>query len=170
LGGNIDEIISLVLGENLTDENLESVKETYLNYYNSSKKENTVPFDNTEEILKELQNENILLSINSNRLDYSLNEFVDRYFGDIDFIAIEGQDYTHPSKPHPYGVNRIIEKADVNVDEAIYIGDSSTDIKTAQNAGMDCLIVSWGYGSQEDLENEYVLDVIDNLSEIINYF
>lgn len=170
LGGNIDEIISLVLGENYTPKNLKTVKKTYLDLYNSSKKELTIPFPDAHEMLKELQDQNIILAINSNRLNYSLKEFVERYFSDIDFIAIEGQDGNHPSKPDPYGVNNIIKKADVNISEAIYIGDSTTDIKTAQNAEMDCLLVKWGYGLPEDYENDYPIDTVLEMSQIINYF
>ncbi|AMD17289.1 hypothetical protein TL18_04180 [Methanobrevibacter sp. YE315] len=170
LGGNIDDIVSLVLNDNSTPENVEMVKETYLNFYNASKKENTVPFDGVKEVLMKLQDKGILLAINSNRLNYSLKEFVGKYFDDIDFVLVEGHEYPNPSKPDPYGVNRIIEKANVDIDEAVYIGDSSTDIKTSQNAGIDCLLVKWGYGNQEDFENEYVLDVIPDVYSIVDYF
>lgn len=170
LGGDIDEIVALVLGENANPQNIESFKETYLNLYNSSKKENTVPFDKTEEVLKEFQDKNILLAINSNRLTYSLKEFVGKYFADIDFVAVEGHSYPNPSKPDPYGVNRIIRKADVGAGEVLYVGDSSKDIETAKNAGVDCVLVSWGYGVDEDFENPYPLKVIDDVEELLDFF
>lgn len=167
LGGDINQIVSLVLKDNNTTQNLEKVKETYLNLYNSSKKENTIPFPNAHEALRELQDRGTLLAVNSNRLNYSLNEFVGRYFSDIDFLAIEGQSMSSPAKPDPYGVNMIIEKANVNVDDVVYIGDSSTDIKTAQNAGIECILVKWGYGLQDDFENEYILKTIDDFDELL---
>jgi phosphoglycolate phosphatase len=52
----------------------------------------------------------------------------------------------------------------------VYIGDSITDILTAKNAGIDCIIVKWGYGLQKDFEDEYLLDVIDDFEEIVKYF
>ena len=166
LGGNIDEIVSLVLRDNNTPQNLEKVKKTYLNFYNESKKERTIPFPGAHETLRKLQDQNVLLAINSNRLSYSLNEFVKRHFSDIDFVGIEGHDYPNPSKPDPYGVNKIIKKANVNPDEAVYIGDSVTDIETAKNAGIDCVLVSWGYGKKEDYEHTYPLKVIDDFSQL----
>ena len=87
LGGNIDEIISLVLKDNNTPENLEKIKKDYLNFYNSSKKEKTVPFPDAKGMLEELQEKNVLLAINSNRLNYSLKEFVQKYFDDIDEMS-----------------------------------------------------------------------------------
>ena len=170
LGGNIDDIVSLVLKENDSAENHEKVKKTYLELYNSSKKENTVPFPNAKEVLENLQDKGVLLAINSNRLSYSLNEFVDRHLGDIEFVAIEGHDYVHPSKPDPYGVNRIIEKVDVSGDEVVYIGDSTNDIKTAQNAGIDCILVSWGYGVEEDFKSSYPIKIADDIFELLDFF
>ena len=173
LGGNIDEIVSLVLGQNDTNHNHEAVKKTYLDLYNSSEKLLTVPFSNVHDVLRELQEENVVLAINSNRLSYSLIEFVNRFFGDIDFLEIEGHNHPHPSKPHPYGVNKIIKKAGVGLNEALYVGDSSTDIMTAKNAGIDCVIVKWGYGYGEVYSSEYPIAVIDEISQIkqfINYF
>ena len=167
LGGDIDEIVSLVLGENSKSLNIESFKETYLNMYNSSEKENTLPFANIKETLKKLQDKNILLAINSNRLTYSLNEFVGKYFGDIDFVGVEGHSYPNPPKPDPYGVNKIIEKADVDIRDVVYVGDSSKDIETAKNAGIDCVLVSWGYGNQKDYENPYPSRVIDEVGELL---
>jgi len=170
LGGNIDEITSLVLGENSTPENIERVKTDYLDLYNPSKKENTLPFEGSHELLKELQENGILLAVNSNRLTYSLRYFVEKFFEDIDFVLIEGHDEINPSKPHPYGVNRIIEKANVSLEDAVYIGDSKTDIQTAKNAEIDCIVVKWGYGNKNDWENDYILECVDEFGEILKYF
>ena len=170
LGGNIDEITSLVLGKNSSPENIEKVKKSYLDIYNPSKKENTLPFKGSHELLNKLQDKGVLLAVNSNRLTYSLKYFVEKFFRDIDFVLIEGHDESNPSKPHPYGVNQIIEKSGVDLEDAVYIGDSKTDILTAKNAGIDCVVVKWGYGNKNDWENEYILESIDEFDEILKYF
>lgn len=170
LGGNIDEIVSLVLRDKSTPENIEIFKKVYLDFYESSKKEATVPFSGAHDVLERLQENDVLLAINSNRFTYSIELFVDRFFSDIDFIAIEGHVMEFPSKPDPHGINEIIKKADVSLDEAIYIGDSITDIETARNAGIDCVIVKWGYGNEADWENDYILESIDEFSQILDYF
>jgi phosphoglycolate phosphatase len=170
LGGNIDEIVSLVLGANSTPENIEKVRTYYLDIYNPSKKENTLPFEGSYEILKELQAKGVLLAVNSNRLTYSLEYFVEKFFKDIDFVLVEGHDEENPSKPHPYGVNRIVEKANVSLDDVVYIGDSKTDIQTAKNAGIDCIVVKWGYGNKYDWENDYILESVEEFGEILKYF
>ena len=170
LGGNIDEIMSLILKENSTAENIEMLRKTYEKIYYGSKNDLTCPFPGVHDLLKSLQDNEVLLAINSNRKNDSLQVYAERFFSDIDFLAIEGHNQDYPSKPSPYAVQRIIEKCNVAKDECIYIGDSITDIRTAQNAEIDCLLVSWGYGRDDAFQSEYPLDVVDDASDILKYF
>ena len=170
LGGNIDEMVSLILRENNTSENIELIKNTYEKLYDESKKENTLPFPKMHDLLKILQEKDLLLAINSNRKTDSIKYYVDKFFMDVDFVSIEGHSPDYPSKPNPYAVEMMRKKFDVTKDECIYIGDSKTDINTANNAEIDCLIVKWGYGTQEDYNEDNVLGVIGNPDEILNYF
>ena len=170
LGGDIDDIVSLVLKDKNTPENVKLIKDSYLNTYYSSPKELTIPFAKSVETLKTLQDKGILIAINSNRFTDSVEYFIKKFFSDIDFLDIKGHDFDYPSKPHPKAVFDIIKKADVGLDEVVYIGDSNTDIQTSINAGIDCVIVRWGYGSKKDWENDYVLEAIDDFDEIFKYF
>ena len=36
-------------------------------------------------------------------------------------------------------------------EEAVYIGDSEVDLLTAENAGMPCISVLWGFRDREEL-------------------
>ena len=170
LGGNIDEIISLILKDNSSAENIELVKKTYEELYYGSPNNHTVPFPDVHQLLEVLQGKGILLAINSNRKNDSLEVYVERFFSDINFIAVEGHNQDYPSKPSPYAVNRMMEKHNLSKKDCIYIGDSITDIRTAQNAGIDCLLVRWGYGRKDAFEHDYPIEVIDNISEILKYF
>lgn len=170
LGGNIDELVSLSLKDKNTPKNMELVKNTYDEIYGTSNRENSLPFDGMHEVLLELQKKGILLAINSNRKNDSIKKFIGKYCSDIDFKAIEGHNPAYPSKPRPCGVKKMLHKLKVSKDDAIYIGDSSTDIKTAKNAEIDCVIVKWGYGDPEDYVDEYILDAIEKPSDIFNFF
>ena len=170
LGGNIDEMASLILKDRNNAENIEIIKEAYEKEYDECPKDNTRPFTGVHEVLRKLQARGVFLVVNSNRKTDSIRRYVDEYFTDIDFAAIEGHNPGYPSKPSPCAVNRMMDTLNVSKEEAVYIGDSSTDIRTAKNAGIDCIIVRWGYGNEKDYENDYISGVIDDPSEILNYF
>ena len=168
LGGNIDEVVSLILKDRNSKENMELIKDTYGELYSNSDKRNTLPFPNSGDVLRKLQERNIFIAINSNRSTDSIKYFVNEFFSDIDFVLIEGHNPEYPSKPSPIGVENIVKKAGVSLDEAIYVGDSKTDIKTAKNAKIDCILVSWGYGSENDLKDDSVLEVIDDINQLLD--
>lgn len=168
LGGNIDEVVSLILKDKNSKENMELIKDTYGELYSNSDKRNTLPFPNSGDVLRKLQERNIFIAINSNRSTDSIKYFVNEFFSDIDFVLIEGHNPEYPSKPSPIGVENIVKKAGVSLDEAIYVGDSKTDIKTAKNAKIDCILVSWGYGSENDLKDDSVLEVIDDINQLLD--
>lgn len=167
LGGNIDEIVSLILNDENTPENIELVKDAYGKLYSASPKDNTLPFPNTHEILRALQDRGLFLAVNSNRKNDSLNHYLDKFFADIEFVAVEGHNDSYPSKPSPCAVERILDELGIAGDDAIYVGDSMTDIKTAQNAGIDCVLVSWGYGRRDAFESEYPLKTVDDACELL---
>ncbi|MDO5832077.1 MAG: HAD hydrolase-like protein, partial [Methanobrevibacter sp.] len=77
LGGNIDEMVSLILRDRNTPENIDLIKEEYARFYNESLKENSLPFPGVHEVMRELQERGILIAINSNRKNDSIEYFVD---------------------------------------------------------------------------------------------
>ena len=72
LGGNIDEMVSLILRDRNTPENIDLIKEEYARFYNESLKENSLPFPGVHEVMRELQERGILIAINSNRKNDSI--------------------------------------------------------------------------------------------------
>lgn len=51
-----------------------------------------------------------------------------------------------------------------------FILEIPADIQTAKNAGIDVVVVSWGYGDEKDLEDDYVLECIDDFDDLVKYF
>lgn len=55
--------------------------------------------------------------------------------GDLFEVVITAQDYANP-KPHPEPLLLALKKLSLRPEEAVYIGDSHTDIEAAREAGM----------------------------------
>ena len=54
-------------------------------------------------------------------------------------------------KPSSEPVDKCLDALGVKNSEAVYIGDSDTDIKTAENSGLDIISCTWGYRTREFL-------------------
>ncbi len=168
-GGNINQVISNVLGTNSTDENIEKVKETYLEIVWKGEDTLSKPFDKIIYVLNKLESQGHILAINSNRYTESINFYVKKFFKNINFIDIQGHNPPNPSKPDPYGVLKIIEKTEMKKEDIFYVGDSQTDIDTAMNAGIKCIYVTWGYSKMIPTENVYkIINHPENLLEMDN--
>ena len=48
-------------------------------------------------------------------------------------------------KPAPDSVYAVLDELKVKKEQAVYIGDSEVDIETAKNAGLDAILVTWGF-------------------------
>lgn len=162
VGGDIDTVISRLLnGVNTSQKDILDVKSSYEKIYTVDKKVNTKPFDGILEMLKTLQDNNVLIAINSNKRYDLLMPLVDKYFSSIDFVDIIGCDSSKFPKPNPYSVNKIISNVDIPKNDVVYVGDTLTDIETAKNANIDMFLVKWGQAKDSDFENSFVKKIID---------
>lgn len=142
IGKNLDEIVKELLEVDMPESVVLSIKNTYKNIYNASKKENTKPFDGISALLLKLVKKGYKIAINSNKPEEVLINMAKQYFPEIEFDAIVGYATNRPSKPDPYGVELI--KTRVDEEKAIYIGDGLNDLLTAKNSKIPCVYVTWG--------------------------
>ena len=72
-----------------------------------------------------------------------------------------------PIKPDPTSFLDIVKKLGFTPENAVMIGDSDPDVNVAQNAGADCIAVSWGYRSREQLAAAGAKTIIDRPHELL---
>ena len=76
-----------------------------------------------------------------------LNEI---YFKEYINVAI-GQKDGIRKKPAPDTVIQALKELGKEKETAIYVGDSEVDFATAENTGMDCVLVTWGFRTTDEL-------------------
>ncbi len=57
--------------------------------------------------------------------------------------------------------------ADIGPEDAIMVGDSPTDMRTAANGGIDAVAVSWGYRTEEELSGHQIAHSIEELRRLL---
>ena len=110
-----------------------------------------------------------MLAVASNKYHEATQKLIKQYFPHINFLAILGQRENIPAKPDPQVVYEIMEKAGVERNEVVYIGDSSVDMQTGANAGVTTIGVCWGFRPRTELE-AYNPSLIAEQAEDILHF
>ena len=54
--------------------------------------------------------------------------------------------------------------------QVIMVGDREHDVIGARTVGLDCIAVSYGYGSVEELENAGAFKIVNSAEEVLDFF
>ena len=129
-----------------------------------------MPYKGIMELIQQLKKENYKIAVVSNKFDKAVKELVRDFFGEYIQVAI-GEAENISRKPAPDTVFKALEELQSLREKTIYVGDSEVDVKTAKNAGIKCVGVTWGFRDRDVLEKEgadYIIDESMELMEIID--
>jgi phosphoglycolate phosphatase len=106
------------------------------------------------------------VAVASNKFQHGTERLVAKFFGDIAFVAIEGNREGAPLKPDPQIVRNILNIADVEASRAVMVGDSGIDIRTAAAAGIASVGAAWGFRFAEELYDAGATNVVTTMEEL----
>ncbi len=118
-------------------------------YYGEHSNDATCTYDGIPELLQELKNAGYAMAIVSNKIDSAVQDLNNRYFPQVDIAIGDREDLKR--KPEPDSVFLALQELGRTREEAVYVGDSDVDLATAQNAGLPCISVLWGFRDREFL-------------------
>lgn len=129
----------------------------------------TGPYDGIMELLASLKEKKINMAIVSNKNQASVDVLRQDVFQGLIPIAIGDQE-GRPRKPEPDGIWEAMKQLGLTSTEGVlYVGDSEVDAATAKNAGLDLVLVSWGFRSRELLETFDAVAIVDRPEELLAY-
>ncbi len=125
-------------------------------------------YEGIPEMLKELAERNLLLSVCSNKAEPLTQKIVKHLLSNIHFLSVMGARTDFPKKPETTGVLMIAKRMQAPVESIIYVGDSDVDMMTATRAGMYAIGVSWGFRSVQELIDNGAQKVINHPLKILD--
>lgn len=135
--------------------------------YNIHLNDNTAPYPGIMDMLKTLKENGVACAVVSNKYDAATRAICQLHFGDLIDAAI-GEGNGISKKPCPDGTNKALSLMGVTAAEALYVGDSDTDVETAHNANLFCTGVTWGFRSRQVLEMAGAESIIDSPEELLD--
>ncbi len=144
VGNGISNLMHRAVPEGTPEPEIAQVHTAFTAHYREHCADHTRPYPGIPELIEALRQDGRQIAVVSNKADYAVQELCAQYFpGLIDLAAGEREGVRR--KPEPDPVYDVLGRLDLPKDQAVYIGDSEVDIETAQNAGLDSVIVEWGF-------------------------
>jgi phosphoglycolate phosphatase len=144
VGNGAPVLIKRAMGEGATEAQLEQALAYFLSYYREHMLDYTRDYPGVRECLAELRGRRIKMAVLTNKpVRFSKEILVGLKLGDYFFQVYGGNSFVE-KKPHPVGIETLIEEAGTSRDRTWMVGDSSVDVLTARNAGVKAVGVTYG--------------------------
>lgn len=151
IGNGARELVRLAIGS-ANSHRLDEILDYYKEKYSLCDNEHSQIYDGEDNALKALKSAGVKLAILTNKPHAAALRANSIFFERYSFDCIVGQADGMPLKPDPTAVYKILDELGVKKEDCLFVGDGETDVKTAKNAGLDCVSVLWGYRSREQLK------------------
>jgi len=153
------------VADKVVDEGLRLFREIYKEHW----QRNCCLYEGIGAMLAALKNNSIQFSVLSNKPHAFTVQFCDQFFPEKPFSAVRGQQDGFPKKPHPDGALELAAIMGSSPADVFFVGDSNVDMKTAANAGMTAVGVSWGFRGVEELRENGADIIIYEPLELLKY-
>ena len=170
IGNGVAILISRCIDGGKDNPEYPNVLDCFRNHYKEHYLDNTVPYPGMKGLLIMLKHHHYSLAVVSNKIDAITKNLINHFYPNI-FDYIQGDVKELRKKPHPDMVNHVMKELHRRKKSVCYIGDTNVDYETAINAGIDVILVTYGYRTKEEMR-EYNIhcEMVDSVQEISHYF
>ena len=169
VGNGIRKLIVRAVPKGTDEHMTDVVFEDFKEYYGKHCADKTEKYPGIDYVLDSLHKERCRTAVISNKADYAVKILCDDFFpGKFDAVYGERESMGIKKKPDPQAVLAVLDEFKTDRKDAVYIGDSEVDIATAKNAGVDGIIVSWGFREKEILIQNGAECIVDTSQELVD--
>ena len=152
-------------GRGQTQEEIDAVFARYIAVYETRLTRDSRPFPGMIEALDRLAGEGMVLAVCTNKVERLAKKLLEELDMARRFAVIAGADTYAVRKPDPGHILMTVRDAGGNPARAVMVGDSDTDIRAAQAAGVPVIAYSGGYTAVPlaSLDPTVIIDHYDDL-------
>jgi phosphoglycolate phosphatase len=145
VGNGAPVLVRRSLGDQATEAQVQEALEFFLEYYREHDLDYTTLYPGVRESLDRFRAAGKKMAVLTNKPVRMSRHIVDGLGVGGHFFQVYGGNSFEFKKPHPMGVEALIEEAGVGREATMMVGDSSVDVETARNAGIRCCGLTYGF-------------------------
>lgn len=166
VGNGIRKLCERAVGEH--QDRVDELYKLFGEYYGSHYAVYTKPYENVNQLLETLKDNNIKIAVASNKAENFVVQIVNELFPSIKFDCVKGQVDTRDKKPSPDIVFQIMQELGISKEQTVMVGDSNVDITTGKNADIHTIGCLWGFRDYQELSQAGADSIVSNPLEIID--
>jgi phosphoglycolate phosphatase len=167
VGRGAHALVRSALGETAPEADVERAHAFFIQYYGEHMLDKTVLYDGVREALDRLRTKGHTLAVLTNKPVKFSERMMARLGLAQHFVRIYGGNSFEPKKkPDPVGILTLLGETGISKAKTIMVGDSSVDIRTARNAGVQACGCAWGF-QPETFAAEPPDFLIDHMSQLV---
>jgi len=151
IGNGSRMLVRRGIGGDPPDTLVDKIHESFLSFYSESLISGTHLYPGVRTMLETLHLDGMPMAVCSNKPHQYTVAIMTQMFSWVPWIMVLGQKKSIPIKPDPSGALSIASAMQIPASEIAFVGDSPVDFETARAAGMNPVLVEWGFSPQEKL-------------------
>ena len=168
VGNGVRKLMERAIPDGEKNPDFEATFATFREYYMHHSLDTTRPYPGIMEMLEALKAQGCRLAVVSNKMMAATKELCQHFFADTIEVAIgENEAAGIRKKPAPDTVFEALRQLGEEKDSAVYVGDSDVDLETANNSGLPCISVLWGFRDRDFLIQHGAKTFISAPSELL---
>ena len=130
------------------------------------------PYESVEEMLQELKRKGYILAVASSKPEYYVTQILDYFKLSSYFDVVVGSEMNGARTSKSEVIEEALKRINMSDkrNEVLMVGDKEHDVLGARAAGLDCVAVAYGYGTQEELTEANPLKIVDSVDELLHFF
>lgn len=165
VGNGAPVLVRRALGPEATEAQVQNGLEYFLAYYRDHMLDYTTLYPGVRKTLDTLRMDGIQMAVLTNKPVRFSNAIIEGLGLSSHFIQVFGGNSFDQKKPHPIGIQTLLDQTKVAPDQALMVGDSAVDVQTARNAGIRACGVTYGF-QPETLTADPPDFLIGNMEEL----
>ena len=156
----------------LDEETARRAVEYYRERYSTTGIFENRPYPGVEEMLQELKRKKYLLAVASSKPEYFVKQILDYFHLTEYFDEIVGSELNGSRTNKTEVIEETLRRLglDKHREQVIMVGDKEHDVLGARAAGLECVAVSYGYGTEEEITAAQPLQTVSSTEEILDFF
>ena len=147
---------------------VDAMHAVFLEFYQEHNADVSQPYPEVIRTLEALRAKDVTLCVVSNKLEHFCRSILEQLDMTKYFTQIIGGDTAALPKPDPAPIELCLSRIGCNKEDALYVGDSATDVNAARNAQVAVVCVRDGYNHGTPANELGADGVIDTFLELIS--